>query len=54
MPTTTPTATPDIYDLIRKIELHCHVEATLRPDTVAELARKAGGPLPVDDPSLLY
>ena len=37
-----------------KVELHCHVEGTLRPNTVTELARKAGRPLPVDDPALLY
>ena len=54
MTTSTPLATLDIYDFIPKVELHCHVEGTLRPATVAELARKAGRPLPVDDPSLLY
>jgi adenosine deaminase len=52
--TTALSATPDVYDLIPKVELHCHVEGTLRPNTVAELARKAGRPLPVDDPSQLY
>jgi adenosine deaminase len=54
MATTAPAPTPDIYDLIPKVELHCHVEGTLRPSTVAELARKAGRPLPVDDPAQLY
>src|SRR5919202_5269552 len=44
----------DVYDLLPKVELHCHVEGTLRPATVAELARKAGRPLPVDDPTQLY
>ena len=39
---TMPTATRDVYDLIPKVELHCHVEGTLRPATVSELARKAG------------
>jgi adenosine deaminase len=46
--------TADVYDLIPKVELHCHVEGTLRPSTVAELAHKSGRTLPVDDPSHLY
>ena len=37
----------DWYDAIPKVELHCHVEGTVRPATVVELARKAGRPLPV-------
>ena len=36
------------------MELHCHVEGTVRPTTVVELARKAGRPLPVEDPTELY
>jgi adenosine deaminase len=46
--------TGDAFDRIPKVELHCHVEGTVRPTTVVELAAKAGRPLPVDDPAELY
>lgn len=44
----------DPFDAIPKVELHCHVEGTVRAGTVLELARKAGRPLPVADPADLY
>jgi adenosine deaminase len=50
----TPSIEQDAFDRIPKVELHCHVEGTVRPATVMELARKAGRPLPVEDPSQLY
>jgi adenosine deaminase len=37
-----------------KVELHCHVEGTMRPATVAGLARKNGVPLPAADVRDLY
>jgi adenosine deaminase len=37
-----------------KVELHCHVEGTMRPATVAGLARKNGVPLPGGDLRDLY
>jgi adenosine deaminase len=39
---------PDWFDRILKVELHCHLEGTVRPATVIELARKAGRPLWVE------
>ncbi|MDQ2940982.1 MAG: adenosine deaminase [Chloroflexota bacterium] len=43
-----------LYDAMPKVELHCHVEGTVRPSTVVELARKNGRPLPTKDPTKLY
>ena len=45
---------PDVFDAIPKVELHCHIEGTIRPSTVAELAVKNGRELPVDDVEQLY
>ena len=46
---------PDIaLDRLPKAELHCHVEGTMRPSTVADLAAKNGRTLPVEDPQDLY
>jgi adenosine deaminase len=44
----------EALDRLPKVELHCHVEGAMRPDTVMELARKNGRALPVDDPRDLY
>lgn len=43
----------DAFDRISKVELHCHVGGTVRPDTVG-VARAAGRPLQVADPRQLY
>jgi adenine deaminase len=41
-------------DRLPKVELHCHVEGTMRPATVVELATRNGIPLPSADPTELY
>jgi adenosine deaminase len=41
-------------DRLPKVELHCHVEGTMRPATVVDLARKNGITLPTSDPTELY
>jgi adenosine deaminase len=41
-------------DRLPKVELHCHVEGTMRPETVVALAKKNGIELPTSDPTELY
>jgi adenosine deaminase len=41
-------------DALPKVDLHCHVEGTMRPATVVELARKNGVVLPTEDLDELY
>ena len=41
-------------DALPKVELHCHVEGTLRPQTLVELARRNGIVLPTADLDELY
>jgi 3-hydroxyacyl-CoA dehydrogenase len=41
-------------DRLPKVELHCHVEGTMRPQTVVDLANKNGIGLPTSDPVELY
>jgi adenosine deaminase len=48
------TVLADALDALPKVELHCHVEGAMRPQTVVELARKNGVPLQSSDPRELY
>jgi len=41
-------------DRLPKVELHCHVEGTMRRQTVVDLANKNGVGLPTSDPVELY
>src|ERR1700687_5519297 len=44
----------DALEQLPKVELHCHVEGTMRPSTVLDLAAKNGVPLPTTDLDRLY
>ena len=52
--TSTNGATDDHIRALPKVELHVHVEGAATPATVAELARRNGVALGVDDPAELY
>jgi adenosine deaminase len=44
----------DALGKLPKVELHCHVEGTMRPDRLMALARRHSIDLPCDDPMELY
>jgi len=41
-------------DRLPKVELHCHIEGAMRPQTLVELAAATGVHLPTADPTELY
>ena len=41
-------------DRLPKVELHCHIEGTMRRETLVELAARGGRALPTSDPRELY
>ena len=51
---TTPSALAEALDALPKVELHCHIEGTLRPGTLIELARRNGVALPTTNLDELY
>lgn len=53
MPTTTG-AHAAALDALPKVDLHCHIEGTMRPATVVELADRNGRELQTRDPTELY
>jgi adenine deaminase len=44
----------DAVRALPKVELHCHIEGTIRPGTMVELAATHGIPLPTSDPRELF
>jgi adenosine deaminase len=44
----------EALDRLPKVELHCHIEGTMRPETVVDLARRNGIALPTSDVTDLY
>ena len=53
-PTAAPLSFAEAVDRLPKVELHVHVEGTMRPSTVVELAARNGVPLPTTDLDELY
>jgi adenosine deaminase len=44
----------EALDALPKIELHCHLEGTMRPATLVDLAARSGQALGTAEPSQLY
>jgi adenosine deaminase len=50
----TDVAVDEALARLPKVELHCHIEGTMRPATLIEMAGRTGVNLPATDPAELY
>ena len=47
------TITPELFQRLPKVELHCHLDGSLRVATIIDIAQKERIPLPTTNPEHL-